>query len=222
MNRCETALQSPLRFSFSALYLGGLANRAAPRCLPSWPSSPTAATNRAGAVRRAPVPFAHWPQSTVHGSADEPLVPSQISPTWSPDQSHPATLRRVFLKRGRRPAIVVACPCARVTSGAPATTSSSFFSARKKAREIHVRASRDSRTQRPVALAEAGGTVVLVGIGGPTGRSSVPLTSRAVGGGRSTRSACCSCDSGERQVRPKYQIPVDWWLLLVFLRFLIL
>lgn len=132
MNRCETALQSPLRFSFSALYLGGLANRAAPRCLPSWPSSPTAATNRAGAVRRAPVPFAHWPQSTVHGSADEPLVPSQISPTWSPDQSHPATLRRVFLKRGRRPAIVVACPCARVTSGAPATTTSSFFLHEKK------------------------------------------------------------------------------------------
>jgi len=111
-------------------------------------------TNRTGAVR--------CPESTFHGP-----VPR--------DQSRHATLRRVFLKRGRRPAIVVASMCARderrpgpffcaLGLGLAATSS---FLPRKS--ERNSRQSRDSRTQRPVALAEARSSQWHHCISGPIG-----------------------------------------------------
>ena len=203
------------------LYLGNLANRAAcpfgrPRRLGH--GAPHQSRRRSALARS--------PRSTARQTRPVPL---------SRTEPRPATLRRVFLKRGRRPAIVVASHVrARVTSGARpvlqciglVATIALFF--HEKARETHVRHSRDSQTQRPVGRARRA-TVVPVAIGGPIGhqfRSAHGLSAprwrpEAEGTGASRVlhvRACRSCDSGERQVRPKYQIPVLWWLL--FLRFL--
>lgn len=116
------------------------------------------------------------PQATFHGSADAPLVSSRL-PQY---QSRPATLRRVFLKRGRQASRYRRCvrPCARAApwpvllSRARVLAATSLFFPRKqkKEREIHVRAATRERKARPRRTRTRRGTVVRpVAIGGPIG-----------------------------------------------------
>lgn len=173
--------------------------------MPSWSSSPTAATNRAGA---------HRPRSTARQTR---LSSRPVS--RNTNHALPLCAACSSNAAGRHPAIVVACVHVRARrpgqfcSRARVLAATSPFFPRKKEREIHDRAATRERKARPHSHSQRHGR--------PASdhrwanRPSIPPRSRTVGGGRSTRSACRSCDSGQRQVRPKNQIPVDGgrWLL---------
>jgi hypothetical protein len=171
MNRCRTALHS--RF-FPQLCC---------TVVPWWRRKPLPAALLAQLVVLANCGHQsrRRPQATFHGSADAPLVSSRL-PQY---QSRPATLRRVFLKRGRQASRYRRCvrPCARAApwpvllSRARVLAATSLFFPRKqkKEREIHVRAATRERKARPRRTRTRRGTVVRpVAIGGPIGHQFRP------------------------------------------------
>lgn len=115
------------------------------------------------------------PQATFHGSADAPLVSSRL-PQY---QSRPATLRRVFLKRGRqasryrrcvRPFHVRVRRPGQFCSRARVLAAASPFFSTKKEREKSTSEPRLANAKPGRTRIRIGGTVVRpVAIGGPIG-----------------------------------------------------
>lgn len=133
-------------FSPALLYCSTLvASETAPGCfacsLPSWSSSPTAATNRAGA---------HRPRSTARQTR---LSSRPVS--RNTNHALPLCAACSSNAAGRHPAIVVACVHVRARrpgqfcSRARVLAATSPFFPRKKEREIHVRAATRERKARP-------------------------------------------------------------------------
>jgi hypothetical protein len=184
------------------MYLGGLANRAA---------CPFGRPRRLRA--RGTPPIAPAPCACPHRSPRSTARQTRLSsPLPQAKTNHVRPLCAACSSNAAGVPLSSLPPCARARDerrpGPPRSATklaaTSSFLPRKKREKF-------TSEQPRLANAKAGrtrrGTVVPVAIGGPIGHQFRSAHARAVGGGRSTRSASRSCDSGQRQVRPKYQIP---------------